>query len=95
MQSHSHEPDARRYVLSIDGDPVAVLNYAINGNQISFTHTYTKPPYRSRGFAAELVEYAIGDIESNTSYRVVPMCWYVADWFDEHSDRRQLLTRPL
>lgn len=95
MHAISHEPDAQRYVLRSNGDTVAVLDYAINGNQISFNHTYTKPPFRGRGLAAELVNFAIDDVESTTTYRVVPMCWYVADWFDEHADRRALLSRAL
>ena len=95
MHDLAHEPDARRYVLRVAGDAVAVLDYAINGNQISFNHTYTKAPFRGRGFAAQLVGFAVDDVERNSSFRVVPMCWYVADWFDEHADRRGLLARAL
>lgn len=89
----THEPDAHRYVLRIDGDIVAVVDYAINGNQISFHHTFTNPRFRNQGLAAEVVEFAIDDVDRNTAYRIVPMCWYVADWFAEHSDRAALLTR--
>ena len=95
MHEITHEPDARRYVLRVGGDVVAVLDYALNGNQISFHHTYTKPPYRGRGLAAELVAFAVDDVERNSSLRIVPMCWYVADWFDEHAERRPLLVRAL
>ena len=93
MKEFTHEPDARRYVLRIDGSVVAVADYAINGNQISFTHTFTNPKHRNKGYAAEVVEFAIDDVERNSSYRVIPMCWYVADWFAEHTERAELLTR--
>lgn len=93
MKEFSHEPDAHRYVLRIDGDVAAVVDYAVNGQQISFHHTFTNPRCRNQGLAAELVEYAVDDVEKNTGYRVVPMCWYVADWFAEHSNRAALLTR--
>ena len=93
MKEFAHEPDARRYVLRIDGAIVAVADYAINGNQISFTHTFTNPRHRNNGYAAEVVEFAINDVEKNSTYRVVPMCWYVADWFAAHSERKSLLSR--
>jgi uncharacterized protein len=93
MKELTHETDASRYVLRIDGDIVAVADYSINGNQISFHHTFTNPRYRNKGYAAEIVEFAVDDVEKNSTYRVLPMCWYVADWFDEHTERRELLTR--
>ena len=93
MKELAHEPDARRYVLRIEGSIVAVADYAINGNQISFTHTFTNPTYRNKGYAAEVVAFAIDDVEKNSSYRVIPMCWYVTDWFASHAERRALLTR--
>jgi predicted GNAT family acetyltransferase len=93
MKQLSHEPDARRYVLRIDEQIVAVADYAINGNQISFHHTFTNPRFRNQGYAAEVVKFAMDDVEQNTTYRVLPMCWYVADWFEANHDRRNLLTR--
>lgn len=94
MKQLSHEPDAHRYVLRIDGAIVAVADYAINGNQISFNHTFTNPQFRGRGHAAEVVEFAVDDVEKNSTYRVIPMCWYVSDWFEAHREREGLLTRP-
>jgi predicted GNAT family acetyltransferase len=89
----SHEPDARRYVLRIDGEIVAVADYTISGNSISFHHTYTNPRMRNQGYAAEVVGFAMDDVEANTAYKVLPMCWYVAEWFDKNPDRATLLTR--
>jgi predicted GNAT family acetyltransferase len=89
----THEPDANRYVLRINGDIIAVADYRVNGNQISFTHTFTNPAQRGKGYAAEVVTFAIDDVEKNTTYKVVPMCWYVAEWFDDHTERAALLSR--
>lgn len=93
MKQLAHEPDAKRYVLRIDGTVVAVADYTVNGNQISFHHTFTNPNFRNQGHAAEIVEFAIDDVEKNSTHRVIPMCWYVADWFDAHGERKSLLTR--
>lgn len=89
----SHEADAQRYTLRLDGQIAAVADYRINGNAISFHHTFTQPNLRGRGLAAEIVEFAMDDVEKNTTLRVVPMCWYVAEWFEQHPERAELLTR--
>lgn len=89
----AHEPEAGRYVLRDGTELLSTADYRINGNQISFHHTYTNPTYRGKGLAGEVVEYAVNDVETSTTYRVVPMCWYVGKWFDEHPDRADLLDR--
>ena len=91
----AHEPDARRYVLRSNGELVSVVDYAESGKSISFTRTFTSPRARGNGNAAEVVEFAVDDVEKNTDLRIVPMCWYVGEWFDEHPERAHLLTRGL
>ena len=92
-KSFEHQPDASRYVLMIDDELVAVADYRINGDAISFNHTYTNPKLRGSGYAGEVVEFAMNDVEKTSDRHVVPMCWYVDKWFDEHPDRADLLTR--
>ena len=89
----THETDASRYTLVIDGQLAAVADYRINGDAISFHHTFTQPNLRGRGLAGEVVEFAVDDVEKNSNRRIVPMCWYVADWFEAHPERASLLTR--
>ncbi len=87
----AHEADAARYTLRIDGDLVALVSYSLNGSSTSFTHTYTQPHLRGHGYASEIVEFAVNDVESTSAQRVVPMCWYVDKWFAEHPERAALL----
>jgi len=89
----THEPDAQRYVLRIDGQIVAVADYRINGSAISFNHTYTAPHLRGNGYAGDVVAFAVDDVEANSDRHIVPMCWYVGEWFDKHPERAGLLTR--
>ncbi len=89
----AHEPDAMRYTLTIDGQLAALADYRVNGNSVSFTHTYTQPNLRGHGYAAEVVEFAMNDVEATSDRRVLPMCWYVADWFEDNPTRKGLLTR--
>ena len=93
MTTLAHEPDATRYTLR-DGDTIlALVDYTINGNRISLTHTFTQPAHRGKGLAAQVVEYAINDIAKNTELKVLPMCWYAAEWFEKNPDRAELLSR--
>ena len=93
MKEFAHEPDASRYTLTVDGQLAALADYAINGNSISFHHTYTQPNYRGKGYAGEVVTYAVDDVEASTDLKIVPMCWYVAEWFEKHPERAGLLSR--
>lgn len=88
-----HDADARRYALRVDGALVSAVDYVQNENAISFTHTFTDPKQRGHGYAGEIVAFAVDDVENTTPYRIVPMCWYVGKWFDEHPERAGLLTR--
>ncbi|MEO8907951.1 MAG: GNAT family N-acetyltransferase [Microbacteriaceae bacterium] len=88
-----HEPDARRYALRLGAQLACVLDYRINNNAISLTRTYTKPAQRGNGYAAQLVAHAVDEIEATTPYRIVPMCWYVAEWFEAHPERAGVLDR--
>lgn len=89
----AHEPDASRYTLQVNGQLVALADYVVNGHSISFNHTYTQPAQRGKGYAGQVVDFAMDDVEKNSDRRVLPMCWYVAEWFDKHPERAALLTR--
>jgi predicted GNAT family acetyltransferase len=90
-KTFTHEADADRYVLRIDDELIAVVDYKINGDAISFTHTFTNPSKRGKGYAGEVVGFAVDDVEKTSTRHNVPMCWYVGKWFDEHPDRSALL----
>ncbi|MCU1424843.1 MAG: acetyltransferase [Microbacteriaceae bacterium] len=94
MTKHfTKETDSRRYVLRDDDELLAVLDYTTNGRSVSLTRAFTNPAYRGRGHAAEIVEYAVDDLERTSDFTVVPMCWYVGEWFDKHPERAGLLHR--
>jgi predicted GNAT family acetyltransferase len=88
-----HEADSNRYVMNVDDSLVAVADYRSNDTSISFTHTFTEPAHRGKGYAADLVTFAIDDVESSSTKKVIPVCWYVAEWFEAHPERAELLSR--
>jgi predicted GNAT family acetyltransferase len=75
-----------------DDTLLAVVDYRRVGDSISFTRTFTSPARRGQGLAGKLVEFAVNDVEANTTAHIVPMCWYVGEWFDKHPDRKALLS---
>ncbi len=89
----AHEPDATRYTLRVDGTVLASVTYSVNGDAVAFTHTYTRPDQRGKGYAAEVVAFAVDDVETTSTRHIVPTCWYVGQWFDRHPERAGLLTR--
>jgi predicted GNAT family acetyltransferase len=87
----THEPDAHRYVLRVDGALASVLEYAEQSGGVSFYHTVTVPNQREKGYAAQLVEFAVNDVESRGAGPIRPACWFVGDWFDRHPERAAAL----
>jgi uncharacterized protein len=85
-----HDADRRRYLGRIDGEVVTSLDYADAGDVVSMTRTFTNPAHRGHGYAAEITAHAVGEAEA-AGKRVRPMCWYVAQWFDEHPEKAALL----
>lgn len=88
-----HDTDAKRYIVRKGGEMVSTLDYALSPTAVSFTHTFTPPPHRGHGYAADLVAFAVDDVEKNTELSIRPSCWYVGQWFDRHPERAGLLNR--
>ncbi len=87
----SHEPDASRYTLRRGDDLVSILDYRDDGRTVAMTRAYTVPTFRGHGYAGELVAHAVGELEAAGDRLVIPVCWYVADWFAEHPERAGIL----
>ena len=87
----SHEPDASRYTLHRGDDLVSALDYRDDGRTVAMTRAYTVPTFRGHGYAGEVVGRAVAELESRGDRKVIPVCWYVADWFSAHPDHADLL----
>jgi uncharacterized protein len=87
----THEPDASRYTLHRGRDLVSVLDYRDDGRTVAMTRAYTVPAFRGNGYAGEVVDRAVAELERRGDRQVIPVCWYVADWFAAHPDRDGIL----
>lgn len=87
----THEPDASRYTLHRGDDLVSVLDYRDDGRTVAMMRAYTVPTFRGHGFAGELVGRAVDELERAGDRKVIPVCWYVADWFADHPEHAGIL----
>jgi hypothetical protein len=85
-----HEPERSRYELVVDGTVVGVADYRRDGDTWVFPHTEIDPARRGQGLGAELVQGALDDVRREGG-RVVPRCWYVAEFIDGHPDYQDLV----
>ncbi|MGW9113826.1 GNAT family N-acetyltransferase [Microbacterium sp. NPDC055683] len=90
--SFTHAPESSRYELRRGDDLVSVLDYRDNGGTVALTRAFTVPTFRGHGYAAIVTERAVAEIEARGDRRVLPVCWYVADWFAAHPERAGVLT---
>jgi predicted GNAT family acetyltransferase len=84
-----HHEQRSAYEYLVDGEVVAVADYRDDGEQIEMHHTYTDPAHRGQGIAATLVAAALDDIRRRDR-RVVPTCWFVAEFLDDHPEYQDL-----
>lgn len=89
--SFAHEPDASRYTLRRGDDLVSVLDYRDDGRTVAMTRAYTVPTFRGHGYAGEAVDRAVAELERAGDRKVIPVCWYVAEWFAAHPERAGIL----
>ena len=82
---------ASRYTLHDGDDLVSVLDYRDDGRTIALTRAFTIPTFRGRGYAAVVVERAVDAIEHAGDREILPVCWYVGEWFEAHPERASLL----
>ncbi|MFJ6653738.1 GNAT family N-acetyltransferase [Microbacterium sp. NPDC091313] len=85
------EKDASRYTLHKGDALVSVLDYNDDGRSVAMTRAFTIPTYRGHGYAGELVERAVAQLEAAGDREIVPVCWYVAEWFEQHPERAAIL----
>ena len=82
-------PEASRYELVDDGEVVAIADYQEQGSTVVFPHTVVDPSRRGQGLGEQLVQGALDDVAAS-GRTVVPACWFVADFLDQHPEYAHL-----
>jgi predicted GNAT family acetyltransferase len=84
-------PEQSRYELVLDGRLAGIADYWVRGDTVVMPHTEIDSSLRGRGLGEILVRHALDDLR-RAKRRVVPACWYVAQFIDEHPEYRDLLS---
>src|SRR2546430_1797072 len=92
-------PEQSRYELVEDGKLLGVADYRAMGavspggtpgpGTIAFPHTEIVPGRRNQGLGEQLVQGALDDVRRKGA-KVVPMCWFVAEFLEEHPEYADL-----
>ncbi len=81
--------DRGRYEALEDGELIAVADYRITGNTVVFPHTVVIPSRRGEGVGEQLVQGALDDVRQS-GRKVVPACWFVAEFLELHPEYADL-----
>ena len=85
----THQPDSHRFEVNADGY-VAVLEYVLTGQVITFTHTGVPGELEGRGIGSALVRTGL-DYARAQSLKVVPLCSFVASYIQRKPEYQDLL----
>ena len=85
-----HNEDQSRYEIVVDGALAGIADYSVRDDTVVFPHTEIDPRRRGQGLGAILVQGALDDLRPSGK-RIVPACWYVAQFIDEHPEYRDLV----
>ena len=84
--------EAGRYELHVDGELAGIADYVERDGTVVLPHTVIDGSRRGQGLGRVLVQAALDDIRPS-GRTVVPSCWYVAQFIDEHPSYRDLVAQ--
>lgn len=85
MPSVRESPDGSRFELVEDDRVIGVTDVRIDGDVAVMPHTVIDGSRRGQGLGDLLVGAAVTELASR-GLRVVPTCWFVADYLERHPD---------
>ena len=84
-----HVPARSRYELRERGALLGVAEYVARGDVLNVHHTEIIPARRNHGLGEQLVGGMLIDVRER-GQRVVPTCWFVADYLRDHPETADL-----
>jgi uncharacterized protein len=89
QSSVRHNEKDERFESDAEGG-IAFVEYIIDGDEITFTHTEVPKAAEGKGVAGRLVADAMA-YARGANLRVIPQCAYVAAWLKRHSEYNDIL----
>jgi predicted GNAT family acetyltransferase len=91
MANEVRRNDAQqRYELLVDGELAGIADFRLDEERVVLPHTEIDAHRRGQGLGAILVKGVLDDVR-HAGRTVVPACWYVGQYIDEHPEERDLL----
>jgi predicted GNAT family acetyltransferase len=84
-----HERSAHRFISLVEGQ-LCVLEYRLEGDTMTITHTGVPSSLGGRGIAAELTRNAL-ETARTQGWKVVPACSYAQVFMARHTEYADLL----
>jgi uncharacterized protein len=93
MAGVTRNDERQRYELVIDDRVVGVADYEmVDESTMVLPHTEIDSRERGRGLGAVLVQGVLDDARARGA-KVVPACWFVREFIEQHPDEADLLAR--
>jgi predicted GNAT family acetyltransferase len=86
-----HDADAHRFSTLVEGH-TAVIDYVLDENVMTLTHTGVPDAIGGRGIAAALMRAALTTAR-RSGWKVYPACSYAAAYLAKHPEDADLLVR--
>jgi predicted GNAT family acetyltransferase len=84
------DDERKRYELLLDGEVVGIADFVERDSVVILPHTEIDARRRGGGLGALLVQGVLDDVRAR-GQTVVPSCWYVREFIDQHPREADLL----
>jgi predicted GNAT family acetyltransferase len=82
-------PAESRYEALVDGR-LAIAEYMLTGENITFTHTEVPAELEGRGIASQLARYALDDARAR-GLKVIPLCPFISAYIRRHPEYQDIV----
>jgi predicted GNAT family acetyltransferase len=87
----SHNPAEQRYEAHLDGELAGFAEYQLTDALVIFTHTQVDPSFEGKGVGSTLARFALDDVRSAGTRRVLPLCPFIKSWIGHHPEYADLV----
>ena len=84
-----HAPERNRYEIAVDDSIAGYADYRTTDDALVFSHTVIDESRRGDGLGERLIRDALDDVRRR-GQKVVPRCWFVAEFIDAHPEYKEL-----
>lgn len=92
MNTITHDPDNRHYLITLEGDAVATVYYEKKGNTLDVISTRIPDELQGKGYGKVMMEAFLSEMKSS-DLLIVPVCSYVVHYMNKNPQWHSLLAK--